>query len=366
MVLNDANVHEILISLTKNEIHVFIDKIATALKDFSVSGDREYQPEASIINRPDGRKNLFRLFTSSTGVGAKIIVDPARALVRERTFASEAEKNRLTSLHGILAICDENGFASGFINAEEVTGHRTSISAILLYTRRKETGNIVVFGAGKQALWHTRLALALRGDEIKTITFVNRTAERTRAMLEQIKKENEAQWQSSAEFRAIITSSPNSEVEEAIGQADVVFCTTPSKEILFPAKYLTSRKNGCYISAIGSWQADMIELDPEVLKHAAGLGGGKGMVVVDDLVECCKGSGEIIQSQLDENQIAELGTLLKKDDQSSSESDEIARCLEDGFVVYKSAGVSVTDLAAGQALLQIARQRKLGISVPDF
>ena len=32
---------------------------------------------------------------------------------------------------------------------------------------------IVVFGAGKQALWHVRLALALRGDEIKHSAIVN-------------------------------------------------------------------------------------------------------------------------------------------------------------------------------------------------
>lgn len=365
VVLNDANVHEILISLSRDEIYVFIDKIASALKDFSVSGDREYQPEASIINRPDGRKILFRLFTSSTGVGVKILVDPARALLKERTFESEAEKNRLTSLHGILALCDENGFANGFINAEEVTGHRTSISAILLYTRRKETSNIVVFGAGKQALWHIRLVLALRGDEIKTITIVNRSAERTHTMLEQIKKENEAQWRSSTEFRTIIDSDSNSKVEEVMGQADVIFCTTPSKEILFPANYVTNRKN-CYISAIGSWQGDMIEVDPEVLKYAAGLGQGEGIVVVDDLVECRHGSGEIIQSQLDESQVVEVGALLKEQDQASKEDGGRARCLKEGFVVYKSVGVSVTDLAAGQALLQIARQRRLGIAVPNF
>jgi ornithine cyclodeaminase/alanine dehydrogenase-like protein (mu-crystallin family) len=227
IVLNDTAVHEILVSLSKDEILIFIDSIATALKNISVNGDHEYQPSASIVNRPDGRKNLFRLFTSSTGVGAKIIVDPSRALANEEPSASEARRNRLTSLHGVLALCDQNGYAAGFINAEELTGRRTFVSAMLLYTRRKDTTNIVVFGAGKQALWHSRLALALRGEEIKKITYINRSAERTKHLLEQIKKENEAQWKTTTVFEGIVlsTTSHDERLIQVLSQADVIFCT---------------------------------------------------------------------------------------------------------------------------------------------
>jgi len=40
--------------------------------------------------------------------------------------------------------------------------------------------------------------------------------------------------------------------------------------------------------------------------------------------------------------------------------------LENGLVVYKSVGVSVTDLAIGNAILALARKQSLGISISDF
>ncbi|KAJ9657795.1 hypothetical protein H2198_004102 [Neophaeococcomyces mojaviensis] len=369
VVLSDATVHDILIKLSRSEILEFLNKVADSLRDYSLAEERSYQPEPAVVKR-DGRKNLFRLFTSQTGVGVKIIVDPSQALLTSQNEptneAERAERNRLTGLHGILALCDQNGFPIGFLNAEEITGYRTSLSAMILYMRRSRTANIVVFGAGKQALWHVRLALALRGEDIKRITVVNRSAERTASLIAQIERENEERWKAKVEFESVLAED-SKKLKIVLGEADVVFCTTPSKAQLFPADYLTGQKEGCYVSAIGSWSADMLELDPEMLRIAAQRNGDSGIVVVDDREECMKSAGEVVQSKLGEHQIAELGEILDLVTKPTTELQaKTVRCLESGFVVYKSVGVSLTDLSAGQALLALAKKSGQGLNVPDF
>lgn len=296
----------------------------------------------------------------------KIIVDPSKALATEGSFSDEATRQKMSGLHGVLTLCDRNGFPEGFINAEELTGYRTSMSAMILYVRRQRTANIVVFGAGKQALWHLRLALALRGSEIKRVTVVNRSVGRTKALLETIRKENEEGWKADVDFGSM---EPGDEaaVESVLGQADVVFCTTPSREVLFPARYLTSQGAGCYVSAIGSWSPDMIELDPDLVSAVVGMSATDGMVVVDNRDECMHSAGEIVRSGLEENKVNEIGEILESLTKAENERQENTKqCLESGYVVYKSVGVSMTDLAAGQAVLQMARKRGQGITIPEF
>ncbi|RMZ80399.1 hypothetical protein DV738_g2897, partial [Chaetothyriales sp. CBS 135597] len=308
VVLSDVAVHDVLMNLTKDDIVLFLEAIGATLRAFSLGGERAYQPDPAIVNRPDGRRNLFRLFTSSAGVGVKIIVDPSQA-------------NKLMGLHGLIALCDKNGFPAGIINAEEVTGFRTALSAMVLYIRRRATANVVIFGAGKQALWHTRLILGLRGDEIKRITFVNRSAERTRLLIEQIKRENEARWKAAVQFDSVPPPTAAEALEDVLQQADAVFCTTPSKQVLFPARFLGSPvAKSCYVSAIGSWQADMIELDPALLTDAS----ERGIVIVDDRKECAA-TGEIIH-----------------------------------------VGVGMTDLASAHAILALAKKKGHGFTVPEF
>lgn len=353
LVLGDNVVEDILLNLSKDDILKVLRQVEESLIGFSVSDERKYQPEASIINRPDGRRNLFRPFTSSTGVGVKIVVDPSQALKSDGSL-SVAEHNKLKGLHGILALCDNNGFPTGFVNAEAVTGYRTSLSAIMLWSRRQKTTNIVIFGAGKQALWHIRLCLSLRGDEINRITVINRNQERSESLVEQLKEENQFRWKSNVELKV----GSNATMEQAVSEADAVFCTTPSQEVLLPGSYVSGDAH--YVSAIGSWQANMIELDPEFVKSAASGNDERSIVVVDDRQSCLNHTGEFLNNNIQPDQVYEVGEVL------ASKDNNLKQKLEQGKVIYKSVGVSVTDLAAGQAILELAKAQGKGIVVPDF
>ncbi|KAI1355920.1 hypothetical protein F5Y01DRAFT_268060 [Xylaria sp. FL0043] len=360
LVLGDSDIHDILINLSKPEILTFRDALARCLMDYSVGAEREYQPAPGVINRPEGQKCLFRPFTSSDGVGTKIIVQPPPT------------SKAAGALRGMIAMCDEDGLPSGILNAEEVTGYRTALIALTPYLWRQHTEKIVIFGAGKQALWHLRLALALRGDEIKSITLINRTVSRAEELLAKVKEENSGRWKSSANMQHIDPSRSDYQqcLKMHLSTADAIFCTVSSTEPLFPASYVITdgRERQPYISAVGSWQPDMIELDPEVLRQAVkriSPGSKAGSVLVDDRKWVLQHSGEAARSNMKPEHLVEIGEIEKV---QSGESDKrpLQSWIEEGLLIYKSVGVGMTDLAASNAILAIARERRLGTTISNF
>ncbi|XDG05426.1 hypothetical protein ABKA04_005041 [Annulohypoxylon sp. FPYF3050] len=365
-ILSDAAVHRLLIGLTKQEILAFQTTLSKCLREFSVGKERQFQPAPGIVNRPNGQKTLFRLFTSPTAVGAKIIVDPA-----------PTSGGTKLPLQGIVTLCDQNGLPKGVLNAGELTGYRTSLIAMIPYMWRQNTEHIVVYGSGKQALWHIRLALALRGDEIKSITVVNRSEARAKEMLDKIAGENAAHWKSSAAITYLDPSS--SGLENALKSADAIFCTVPSKEPLFPAKYKLGqgqRTRSPYISAIGSWQPDMIELDPALVKSIiADAENGfhpekdlAGVILVDDQDSVLTHTGEGVKSELKVEDMIEVGKIfhLREQEADPARKEKLNKWLGEGLVVYKSVGVSVTDLAAAEEILKLGEDHGAGLRLSDF
>ncbi|RSM20258.1 hypothetical protein CDV31_000752 [Fusarium ambrosium] len=365
-ILGNDVIYDMLINLTKDEVITFQNIIEQTFEDFSVGGERQYQPNPSATSRPNGQRTLFRPFTSDSSVGAKFVVEPAPR--------PDGTKD---PLHGILILADGQGNVTGVLGAEEVTGYRTSMNVMVPFSWRKHVDNIVIFGGGMQALWHTRLILTLRGSEVKTITYVNPVKDQVDELITKISKENEARWKSSCSFHFINTTSPDfqqQQIEARLSDIDCVFCTTPSRKPLFPARYLTQqRSDGRHplISAIGSWQSDMIELDPSLLHHAITTDSGynpasgeaRGVVLVDDRDYALENSGEVVQSKIKAEDMVELGhivSLRKGRTQPLNEKhvEDTNRFVSEGFVVYKSIGVSLTDLTAGNAILTLAQKKQ--------
>lgn len=375
VVLGDAEIHGLLIGLSKDEVLEFKQALEKVLIDFAVGSEGEYQPTPDFVNRPNGQKTLFRAFTSSEGVGTKIVVTPAPL-----KDADGKPINR--PLGGLISLCDADGIPIGILNAAEPTGYRTTMAALIPWTWRRNTENIVVFGAGKQGLWHTRLAVALRGSEIKKITIVNRSVGRAKDLVKQVTEENQKYWKSSAALDVLdpAQSDYDQTLESLLFSADAVFCTVGSTSPLFPLKKILgdgTRSRLPFISAVGSWQPDMIELDPEILRHAAERNdsyspiGEKGSVLVDDLEEALVKSGEVIQSGLKAERLVQVGEILDWLDEKSERKPEggienLKTWISEGFVVFKNIGISVTDLAAGHAILELARKRNVGTTIANF
>lgn len=364
-VLDNPTVHRLLINLSREETKGFRQIVEQTFEDFSVGGERQYQPLPNTVNRANGQNTLFRPFTSDSCIGTKITVEPA----------PEPDGTK-DPLHGVLVLCDGKGNPTGVLSAEEVTGYRTSMNAMVPFSWRNNVDNIVIFGNGMQALWHTRLVLTLRGSEVKTITYVNPGKDALDMPITTVSKENQALWKSSCSFHFIDTTASGFQqrIETSLSDADCIFCTTPSKTPLFPSSYLNKeRRRRPFISAIGSWQPSMIEIDPSLLHHGISdkdgynpvTGEAKGVILVDDRDFGLKNCGELVQSGVAAKDIVELGEIIalrngrgKPNLLTREHLKKLNDFISEGFVIYKSVGVSLTDLTVSNSILDLSKNRR--------
>jgi ornithine cyclodeaminase/alanine dehydrogenase-like protein (mu-crystallin family) len=184
-------------------------------------------------------------------------------------------------------------------------------------------------------------------------------------------------------------------LKQYVRASEVIFCTTPSTTPLFPATYLTNpegRKKGRYISLIGSYKPNMVELHPDVLKYAVAPHHEHkhihkrqkegGAIIVDTVSGCLKEAGEVIQAKLTPDQVVELGELfmLKRDAEKKmkekgekteggcnfQENSGLKEWLTRGNVIYKSVGLGLMDITVGNALVKTARERGVGTTIERF
>ena len=301
---------------------------------------------------------------------------------------------RDTSPQGSVTLLNSEGLPFGLINALELTAFRTALAAMLLFNKREKVKTLSVFGAGRQAYWHIRLALTLRGSDIKRVYIFNRSFDRAASLLRDIYSPSNSSWRGDVKFTAMSTDFIEYQriLNAAIHRSDAIFCCTPSTEPLFPAKLLTSkegRRKGRFLCAVGSYKAHMTELDPEILRdevtvqpiyrhHLHRHTAPSGVIVVDSLGAALKEAGEITQAEITPLQMVELGELMMVrdvtaqepvddgDQEREKEQANLRRWIQKGNVIYKSVGLGLMDLVTGGDLVEMAKQRGLGTLVENF
>ncbi|PYH93907.1 proline utilization protein PrnX-like protein [Aspergillus ellipticus CBS 707.79] len=295
--------------------------------------------------------------------------------------------SRDTSPQGSVTLLDETSLPFGLINAHELTPFRTALTATMTLNKRRRVRTVVVFGAGKQAYWHIRLALTLRGADIKRVYIINRSFDRAAQLLRDIYSPENAGWRSDVKFSAVSTDFVEYAriLHEALLKADAIFCCTPSTDPLFPARILTSRdgrQKGRLISAIGSYKPHMTELPPDLLRDEVQVSTShrhfhkhikrSGVVVVDSLDAALKEAGEIVQAGIKPHQVVELGELLivreasRGDGDSSDDGKSLRDWVERGNVIFKSVGMGLMDLVTGGDLVRLAREKGVGTTLEEF
>lgn len=358
-ILSDNDVKSILSSLSKDDVSKVADDFVQSLLQYSCHDESQYQPERAVIKRGN-QSSLFMPATTPAHIGVKIVgISPAKA-------PALGEKPK-PGLQATLTICDAEGKAVGILNAAEITAFRTALGSMLLYRLRKSTENIVVFGAGAQARWHIRLALILRGDEIKSITIVNRSRARTEELIASLEEIGVPDHLS----LKILDEGEN--LEQAVIGADVIFCGVPSTEPLFPAAWLTSEgaeTKPRYIAAIGSYRLDMQEIDPVLLRSIADPEGTfkkqvwQGKIAVDSSGGCLAEAGELDRAGIRKDGMLEVGKIQELREGAKPEG--LEQWLQDGFVIYKSVGVGIMDIAIGSKLLELAKEKGRGVHLNNF
>jgi ornithine cyclodeaminase/alanine dehydrogenase-like protein (mu-crystallin family) len=361
-----------------------VSSISSDTSDQSVSSQEDSgQPSSSGTSSFSSRKDSLQ-----SGTVNQQPVDGSAPNVSKTMGAWPGAGTRDTSPQGSITLLDAESLPFGLINAHELTAFRTALVALMIFAKRKKVKTLVVFGAGKQAYWHIRLALVLRGADIKHVYIVNRSFERAAQLLQDIYASENASWRGDVKFSAV--SSDFGEfgriLSEAVRKADAIFCCTPAIDPLFPGELLTSwegRLKGRFVSAIGSYKPHMAELHPDILKEEVTVGVPQrqfqkhtkrsGVVVVDSLDAAFKEAGEIIQAEVKAHQVVELGELLmvreasrKANEDDDSEDKQLREWVERGNVIYKSVGLGLMDLVTGGDLVRLAQERQVGTTIEDF
>ncbi|EUC44773.1 hypothetical protein COCMIDRAFT_5909 [Bipolaris oryzae ATCC 44560] len=355
-VLSDADIRSLLCNLDPADAENLTSQLNQALSQYSCNDEAPYQPHRAQVTRPDGQVSLFMPATTPSSIGVKIVgVAPSQT-------PPPGEKPK-PALKSVLTICDELGQAVGVLNAAELTAFRTALGTMLLYRYRKSTQNIVVFGAGKQAEWHIRLALLLKSNDISKITIVNRSRARADQLVGSLTRAG-----LSSHIQIKVFEGDEEPLKSLVKESHVIFCTTPSTTPLFPASYLASEADKPrFISAIGSYRLDMQEIDPDLLSQITSPSGlfasqvHNACIAVDSIKGCMDEAGELVKADIATERMIEVGKIdgLRQDD-------GVKRWLEQGLVVYKSVGVGVMDIAIGKALLELSGEKGVGVRVDSF
>ena len=202
---------------------------------------------------------------------------------------------------------------------------------------RQESRTVALFGTGVQARTHVFAMCAVR--PIERIWVFSRNPNNVAAFIESFAKHHTVQ----AEL--IAAESPR----QALIDADIVCCTTTSKEPIFDDADL---KPGVHINAVGSYTPQAREVPPETVRRA--------LVVVDSRHAAWEEAGDLIQPRdaglIDEQHIhAELGELVLESRPSRSRDDQIT--------FFKSVGLAVQDAVAARFALENASRLGLGQNV---
>ncbi len=137
------------------------------------------------------------------------------------------------------------------------------------------------------------------------------------------------------------------DIADVVSGADIIVTVTPSREALVMEEWI---EKGVHINAIGADGPGKQELDPQIVKRA-------DKVVVDSMNQC-KRIGEI-QHALAEGLIqekdvhAEIGQILI--------GDKVGRESETEITLFDSTGIAAQDIAAAHVVLQVAKERKIGL-----
>ncbi|KAK5048679.1 hypothetical protein LTR84_005770 [Exophiala bonariae] len=332
LVLRENDILTLLGGLSPADTRDLLAKFHNLLRQYSNSVYQKsserliHQPERISIVTKNGNTALFMPSSVTTSTGVKVVTVPVKGLIK-----------------GSINVFSPDGDLVGVLNAAEITAFRTSLAVMIpfeLYQGDKK--NIIVFGAGRQAEWHIKLALLLA--DVDHITVINRSGPGRIGELFETLRSNYPKTQ----FDILLKHDPkyNASLEARLKDAAVVFCCTPSVEPHFPASYLDSKQR--FISLIGSYKPHMQEIDAKTLRSGE-------RIYVDTKEGCLVEAGELIMANVNEAQLLEIGeipngTVLK----------------DSGNVVFKCVGMGVMDVFMASELLEMAKVKDLGLTVDDF
>ena len=241
---------------------------------------------------------------------------------------------------GVVLLSDAtNGEHVAMMNASYLTRLRTgALSGIATnLLARKDSRVMKLIGTGAMAFEQVLGVLAVRS--IENIILVNRTPEKAQAFGEKL--------------HAFGVETPfvvNTDVTDAVKQADIICCATRSNEPVFNGGDL---QRGTHINGVGSYLPHMREVDEKTVLVA-------DKIVVDDLAGVKDEAGELMHASKNgewsfEDVHGELGKLIVGVKPGRESEEEIT--------FFKSVGAAYFDLAVAKGVYEKAKNMGQGMEI---
>lgn len=247
-----------------------------------------------------------------------------------------------------LVLDESTGGIRAIVNARQLTALRTAAGSLLathLLSSIPNPTTFLAFGAGKQIEVHVDLHLRAFST-IKTCTIVNKSNnQRLVDLLIRLKSAHPT-----VAFQSLILKEDLVQLEQVTRAANIICTATSSKEPLFEAKWVSP---GTHLNLIGSYTPEMAEVSSELLHQA-------GKVVVDSREACLSEAGELIKAGFNEDNMVEIGTLVRFDISSPDADYEKVHALCDRvrqagkITIFKSVGVGLQDVAITNMVVNLA------------
>jgi ornithine cyclodeaminase/alanine dehydrogenase-like protein (mu-crystallin family) len=294
-----------------------IDAMAGALR--SLAQGEVFNPLRPVF-RPPNQPSLMGLMPAHRGGDASLWS------LKALTIVPGNSSRGLDSHQGFVALFDgESGEPRALMNAGGITAIRTAaVSGVATrLLAREDVRTLAILGSGTQAVSHLEAMRAVREFE--------------RVVL----------W--SASGRSLDGAESVATAEEAVRAADVLCTTTASAEPVVEREWL---KPGVHINAVGSSIPTARELDSRTVADAS--------LFVDRRESTLNEAGDFLiplrEGLIGADHIrAELGELLL--------GTAVGRSSDDEITLFKSLGLGVEDLAAGELVLQRAEAEDAGTVV---
>jgi ornithine cyclodeaminase len=285
----------------------------------SLARGEVYNPLRPVF-RPPNEPSLMGLMPAHRGG------DAAWWSLKALTIVPGNSSRGLDSHQGFVALFDgESGEPRALMNAGGITAIRTAaVSGVATRLLARETvKTLAILGSGTQALSHLDAMHAVRSFD--------------RVVM----------W--SASGRSLDGAERVETAEEAVRDADVICTTTASAEPIVKRDWL---KPGVHINGVGSSIPTARELDSQTMVDAS--------LFVDRRESTLNEAGDFLIPQREgligsDHIKAELGEVLLGTAAGRTSDDEIT--------LFKSLGIGVEDLAAGELVLQRAEAEDAGTVV---
>ena len=323
LLLNEQDIRKVF------DMNDAIDSNIEAYKIFS-SGNAVV-PLRQVIAADEGRGNFAFMPAYSSKLGAagiKIV----------NIFPGNRERGEATTIGQVLLMDDKNGEVLALMDGSFITKFRTgaaSGAAFKLFARNDAKIGCLI-GTGGQA--DCQLEAMLAACNLDEVRIVARDVAKTEKFAEEM---SERFKDSSAKLIAY------DDANEAVDGADVIVVVTVSTEPVFDANRV---KKGAVVSGVGSYTAEMNEIDPKLFKLAD--------KIYFDSKEACIAESADIQIPLREGLVSLEG--LTGDIGEYALGEISGREADDEIIIFKNVGLGILDLVIAKLIYEKAKNRKIG------